>query len=155
MTSRHDHQQRNKLRFDIKQYRVSHSLTRADRTNGREMLCSPELHQTTRTSGFSNAPLPCLQCFCSVSKRATVHARTRQWAVRTHGCDIVRCDKCNNSVIICTCMYKCSAAWMVRLCELRVFLWCIGLVYHIGHPQPTDRSLLSSLLTRDKHLSVC
>ena len=49
-----------------------------------------------------------------MSKRATVHARTRQWAVRTHGCDIMRCDKCNNPVIICTCMYKCSVAWMVR-----------------------------------------
>ena len=52
----------------------------------------------------------CLPCFCSVSKRATVHARTRHWAVRTHGCDIMRCDKCNNSVNVCTCMHKCSVA---------------------------------------------
>ena len=95
--------------------RASHSLiTRADRTNGREMLCAPELHQTTKTRGFSNAPLPCLQCFCSVPKRATVHAWTRQWSVRTHGCNIIQCDKCNNSVIICTCMYKCSVAWMAK-----------------------------------------
>ena len=101
MALRHDQQPRNKLRFDVNQQRVSlplvpeilprvsHSLnTRADRTNGREMLCSPEFHQITRTRGFSNAPLPCVPCFCSVSKRATVHARTRQWAVRTHGCDV-------------------------------------------------------------------
>ena len=47
--------------------RVPHSLiARADRTNGREMLCSPEL--IDRTSGFSNAPLPCLLCFCSPEK---------------------------------------------------------------------------------------
>ena len=80
--------------------RVSHSLiTRADRTNGREMLCSPELHQTTRTRGFSNAPLPCLPCFSVSNAQHTVHLHepvTR--AVRTHGCDIMRCDKCNNSV---------------------------------------------------------
>ncbi len=95
--------------------RASHSLiTRADRTNWREMLFSPELHQTTKTRGFSNTPLPCLPCFCSVPKRATVHAWTRQWSVRTHGCNIIRCDKCNNSVIICTCMYKCSVAWMAK-----------------------------------------
>ena len=75
--------------------RVSHSLiTRTDRTNGREMLCSPELHQTTGTSGISNAPLPCLPCICV------------QRATKVCGSHIM---KCVQSVKQCA-----RVAWMVR-----------------------------------------
>ena len=47
----------------------------------------------------------CLLYICSVSMRATVHARTRQWAVRTHGCDIYDVTSAttqSSSVRVCT-----------------------------------------------------
>ena len=123
VTSRHDQQPRTIC--DVNQQRVSHSFRDPSTSFP---LSDHQCRQDKRTRDalftrappnnkgheFSNPPLPCLPCFCSVSKRETFHARTRQRAVRTHGCDIMRCDKCNNSVIICTCMCKCSVAWMVR-----------------------------------------
>ena len=86
--------------------RASHSLiTRADRTNGREMLCSPELHQTTRTRGFSNAPLPCLPCFCCVQARNCSRSNQTNGLcahMDVTSCDVTSATTQSSSVRVCT-----------------------------------------------------